>query len=473
MKAWFNSLSDNNQALAVIMLASIFHAIYNIFIPMNGDEAYYWFWALKPSLSYYDHPAMIAWVIYPFTLLPDHVFFVRLSTVICMSVTLYYLFRLTYDIAGKRAGWYVLIMFSVLPAVWLGYMIVTIDSPLMAFWAAAQYYTYKAIETDKTKYFIIAGILTGCTMLSKYTGILFPVGVFIFILIRRRDLLKDVRLWLTVLIAAIVVMPIFIWNYYHEWISITFQYKHGTTSSFEIDFNDFAELVLGSLLILMPILSYILIRYIFDKKRWWRDDAKLYLMALTLFPLLFFFYKGLFARMELNWIIVAFMAGGVLTAIAAVEYDMKRTFKYGCILALVISVLFRLMPFLPLPENLSYSYRLYGYKEAVEYVNKLLGPDDVIFSDHLTTASLLHFYSDRRDVYIPVDSRFSQFDIWHKQELDEPYLAKSGYYVGKSDRGAELATKYDNVTLIEHLDIQLENGANQQFYVYKVEARKN
>jgi hypothetical protein len=27
------------------------------------DEAYYWAWSLKPQLSYFDHPGLIAWVI--------------------------------------------------------------------------------------------------------------------------------------------------------------------------------------------------------------------------------------------------------------------------------------------------------------------------------------------------------------------------------------------------------------------------
>lgn len=463
----FSSLAPLNKAIVIIFIMGILQAFYNLALPVYLDEAYYWVWALMPDWSYYDHPPMTAWIIWPFTFFGDGVFFLRLPTVICMSVGIYYLFKLTYEMAGEKPAWAVLIAFSIIPATQMGYVFITPDSPLIMFWAAAQYYIYKAVNSSSTKYYIIAGVLTGFTMLSKYAGILLPVSVFIFILIRRRDLLKDWRLYLSLIIAALCVFPIFYWNYLHDFVSISFQYNHGTSDSFSFAGWDFVLFVLGSLLIPTPILAVILIRYLFDKKRWFNNDNMLYLVILTLFPMFFFFYKGFFKKMELNWIIPAFLAGAVIMGIAAVTYNMKRTFKYGCIFAIILSVVLKLSPFLPFPPNLNIADRLLGYKEAGLYLNEIITPEDNVFSDHLTTASLLRFYMpDHRRVYIPVSSRFSQYDIWDK---DVDMKNMKGIYLGKDNRIEELNKIFDNqVELIKVLKVRPPNATSKTFYVYRV-----
>ena len=75
---------------------------------------------------------------------------------------------------------YVFFIFIANPAVHMGYVFITPDSPLMMFWAAGLYYTFMALKYGRTKDFIISGFLVGAMMLSKYAGILFPVAVFIY-----------------------------------------------------------------------------------------------------------------------------------------------------------------------------------------------------------------------------------------------------------------------------------------------------
>lgn len=463
----FRFLAPQFQALIVILIIGVLQAFYNLALPVYLDEAYYWVWALMPDWSYYDHPPMVAWIIRPFTFLGDGVFFLRLPTVICMSVAIYYLFRLALDVAGEKAAWAVLIAFAITPAAQMGYVFITPDSPLIMFWTAAQYYVYKAMKSDSWKEYIISGFLIGFAMLSKYTAVLLPVSVFIYILIRRRDLLKNPKLYVSLFIAVLCVFPIFYWNYLHDFISIRFQYEHGTSSGLTFSGWDFILFVLGSLLIPTPILAVILIRYLFDKKRWFRDNKMLYLVVLTLFPMFFFFYKGFFKKMELNWIIPAFLAGAVILGVAAIVYDMKKTFKYGCIFAIALSVALKLSPFLPFPPKWNIADRLLGYEEAGLYLNEIITPQDEVFSDHLTTASLLRFYMpDHRRVYIPVESRFSQYDIWD-EGADMGNM--KGIYLGRGNRIRELRKVFNKkVKLIKVLEVAPPNATPKTFYVYRV-----
>ncbi len=465
---YFKNQTPVFQSVVIITLLGLVLSLYNMLVPIYLDEAYYWVWSITPELSYYDHPAMVAWIMYPFSLIGTNPYITRLATVICMSITLYYLFRLTLYIAGEKPAWITLLIFAIIPVTHMGYVFITPDSPLMMFWTAGMYYTWLAINEGKTKDFIISGFLTGCMMLSKYTGILFPLSVFIFLLIRRRDLFKDIRLWITVLIAALCTFPIFYWNAIHDWISIAYQYKHGTSDGFTFAGWDFILFILGSFIIPTPILSFILIRYISKKVLWFKDNSKLYLVVLTLFPMFFFFYKGFFKKMELNWIIPAFLAGAVLMGIGAVELKMKKTLKYGCIFAIFLTIILRLAPVLPFPPKLNIADRLLGYDEVCHHVADIIKEDEVIFSDHLATASMLRYYiDDHRRVYIPVSTGFSQYTIWDNLP-DSKMLQSNGLYVGREDAYCELIEVFEEVEFIEHYISKPKNATEKEFFIYRV-----
>ena len=83
--------------LGILIVFSILQALYNALLPIYLDEAYYWVWAMRPEFSYYDHPGMVAWIIYPFTFLANNEFTIRLSTVIAMSVTVWYLVKVSLE----------------------------------------------------------------------------------------------------------------------------------------------------------------------------------------------------------------------------------------------------------------------------------------------------------------------------------------------------------------------------------------
>lgn len=463
-------LSSNNsdrKALILILIVAAVQSINNAILPIYVDEAYYWVWSMRPEWSYYDHPGMVAWIIYPFNFLGINEFTVRLSTVLCMSVAVWYLYKTAQKVMNNEAGWVVLLLFIFLPAVQMGYCFITPDSPLVMFWAMGMYYTYLALKEGKTIHFILSGILTGLMMLSKYAGILFPAAVFIYLLFFRRDVFRDYRLWLSLLIAVLCLFPIFYWNYLNDWISIKFQYEHGTSSGLTFAGWDFAGFVLGSLFVIpTPIFGYIFLKYLFGRT-YKGDKDIMFFVVLSLTPMLFFFYKGIFKKMELNWIIPAFIAGAVLIGIAVVKFNMNKLFKYGMIFSIVLTVLLKISPYLPVPANLNIADRLLGYQEAVQILEKHIKDNEKIYSDHLTTASMITFYlKDHPSVHINVPSRFSQYSLWDKADnMDKADYA--GIYMGRGDMGQELKKKYSHVELVEKLSIREHNSSEKIFYIYR------
>ncbi len=457
--------------LGILIIFSILQALYNTLLPIYLDEAYYWVWALRPEFSYYDHPGMVAWIIYPFTLIANNEFTIRLSTVICMSVTVWYLVKVSLEAFQQQqdrdTAWYVFFIFIANPAVHMGYVFITPDSPLMMFWAAGLYYTFMAFKYGKTRYFIISGFLVGAMMLSKYAGVLFPAAVFIYILVCRRDVLKDYRLWLSLIIAVLCLFPIVYWNYQNDWISIKFQYNHGTTKGFTFAGWDFILFILGSLFVIpTPVFGYVFLKYL-SLKDYLRNKEVLYFVFLALVPMLFFFYKGFFKKMELNWIIPAFISSIVLIGYAVAKYKMKKAFKYGMILSIFLVIVLKLAPVLPFPAQLNIAERLIGYKEAVLEFEKYILDDDLIFSDHLTTASMLTFYlPDHPMTHINVPSRFSQYTLWDGKEGIFNF-DKRGIYFGKYDAYEFLKQKYRYVIPIDVIKVTPYNAFEKKFYVYR------
>ncbi len=463
----FDKYSPTQKALIFLLIFGFLQAFYNSLLPIYLDEAYYWVWALRPEFSYYDHPGMVAWLIYPFTFIANNEFTIRLSTVFAMSVTAWYLFCISLEAFNEKTAWYVFFMFIANPAVHMGYVFITPDSPLMMFWAAGLYYTFMAFKYGRTSDFIISGFLTGAMMLSKYAGILFPISVFIYILVCRRDVLKDYRLWISLIIAILCLFPIIYWNYQHDFISIKFQYEHGTSEGLTFAGWDFILFVLGSLFVIpTPVFGYVFLKYLWMKD-YKNDKILLFFIFLSLVPLLFFFYKGFFKKMELNWIIPAFISSIVLIGYAISKYNMKAIFKYGMIFSIFLVIVLKLAPVLPFPAHLNIAERLIGYKEAVIQLEKYIKKDDLIFSDHLTTASMLTFYLPNNPLtHINVPSRYSQYTIWDEDDGIFNY-DKEGIYFGKKDAYDFLKEKYSSVIPLEIIKVTPYNAFEKVFYVYR------
>jgi 4-amino-4-deoxy-L-arabinose transferase-like glycosyltransferase len=70
------------SAYTLILLMAAFSAVYNAFLPLHGDEAYYWMWSHHIQAGYYDHPPMVALMIYLTNFISESEWGVRLGNVI-------------------------------------------------------------------------------------------------------------------------------------------------------------------------------------------------------------------------------------------------------------------------------------------------------------------------------------------------------------------------------------------------------
>ena len=457
--------TPKKSAYTIILVLAVLSTIYNAFLPLHGDEAYYWMWSHNLQLGYYDHPPMIAYLIYLTNFISEAEWGVRLVNVFSLSIAALYLFKLACEMFDEKIAINSLLIFSSIALVHAGYILTTPDSPLILFWSLSLYYSYKAIFYGKTKDYFLTGLMLGFMMLSKYTAILFVFMILIFIVLKRRDILTNINFYLAVLVASLVVSPMLWWNYQNDWISFAFQLGHGSTKTFEIHPNLFFEFFAGQFGIFSPVFTGVLFYFLVKDKLYFKDNKLFFLALSVIVVLLFFFYKSLFTRMELNYTAPAYIGGALLTAYIFERYNMKKTFKVGLIIAITLTLIarFAFMFYLEVVQD-----RMYGNKEAVKLLQTYAKETDKFYGDHLTIAAYLNYYLDshpKADIALP--TRFSQYDMWRKENF-----LQNGLVLTRDPEEKRLQKLYKNVKLLDTLTVKKGLHGEKTLYIYRVSDAK-
>ena len=214
----------------LLALSALVRGLLAAWLEFGNDEVYYWTYALYPDWSHFDHPPMVGWMIQLFSLnlLLDSEFFIRLSSVVLMTVDTYIIYRIGKDLKDAQTGFYAALLYtaSIYAFVITGIFIMP-DTPLMlfwllAFWMAVKYFGTKHREAQRPSYLIYFGLFAGLAMLSKYTGAFLWVGMGLYILVFNRKQLKNPSLYFSLLLSTLCCLPILYWNWKNDFISFSF-----------------------------------------------------------------------------------------------------------------------------------------------------------------------------------------------------------------------------------------------------------
>ncbi|MDV6341848.1 glycosyltransferase family 39 protein [Nitrosomonas sp. Is24] len=213
-------------AIGIVPFIIVFRLIYLGEIQLIPDEAYYWNYAQHMDLSFYDHPPMVAWLIWLGTAIAgDNEFGVRIGAFICGLITMGFLYALAKNLYDKSTAIRTTLLLAVLPCTFATGFLMTTDAPVMAAWAATLYYMERALIANRSSAWLGMGIAFGLGILSKYTLGLLGAAALLFVLVdpvARRWLFRP-HPYLAALLALLLFSPVIIWNLEHHWSSIMFQ----------------------------------------------------------------------------------------------------------------------------------------------------------------------------------------------------------------------------------------------------------
>ena len=462
----------NKRFLILLGLVTLFRILYLLVSPLSlsADEAYYWDWSRRLAWGYFSKPPMVAWIIGAFSrVFGSNTAAVRLPSVSLGTISsgaVFLLARRMYD--ARTAFWAAAAGLASPGAAALGF-IMTIDAPLMCFWALGLYFFWAGIEKTEGGSGAWCGlaVVIGLGLLSKQVMGGFIVLMFVFAAVSKEDnrLLKSPRLYLVCLLGLSALVPTLLWNAGHGWVMVHHDQTHfaGSRSFFLFTF---AEFIVGQLAVISPITWMLLVclcRLLVSRFKS-LDRRSLYLLTFSFAPLAGIATLSLRQKIQPNWPAAVYTAGMVLLAAwgcgkieAGSKLDPWRPyFKKGIVVGAVMALLTYGLPFwaAAVPGRLAIKvaervegWRLFG-KDVGQALGKAPKPGRtfLLTFDRKLAAELAFYTPGHPRVYVwrdPTAQPGSQYDLWEgpKAGLDALIIcpegggrsetaAMSGYFTG-------------------------------------------
>ena len=289
-------------------------------LPLYIDEAYYWYWSRQPDWGYFSKPPVIAWLIWLTTsFCGDGPLCVRLASQLLYPSTALLVYLVALRLAGGRAGFFAAMAFMLMPAVSLGSMVISTDAALLFFWALALYLFVRAIDTEDWRYWLAAGIACGFGLLSKYTMVIFPLSVLLFLAtqLRYRYWLRRWEPWLAAAIALLIFLPNMVWNLHHHFATLAHTAHISNLASHRLHWSELAEFVSGQTVVFGPLLTILLVLAAISA---WRQGGTACRIGLAFMGpmLLVIMLQALLGRANANWAAPAYVSAAALVGIWAV-----------------------------------------------------------------------------------------------------------------------------------------------------------
>lgn len=489
-------MNDKKYSYLTFALITVFF-IFRIFYiatthyTLSQDEAYFWDWSRHPALSYYDMGPMIAWIIAFFThLFPLSAFSVRLGAPVFAAMTAIIIYILTVEITDSRMlGFWVVLLFHILPIGMAGGIIMTYYSPQVFFMSLLALFLWKLITDKRPWWWYLIGLSAGLGLLSHHMFIFFTaeVGLFILLSDNNRKWLKRKEPYLALLIELAVASPIIIWNSTHDFV----MFRHAIdmmSKTKNITFTLFEYIggqagIQAGLFFLAVVYGLIVSGYRGIKLK---DDKYLFLFCLSAPVILFIALLSIGGRTEPNWPVSGYITGSIAAVYVVYEKykDGKHWFRLvvdaGLGLTILLGVLVSAVSYYPtlmhdigiyIPPQRDPTNRLYGWDELGKKVSEILlnMPKGSFVATHEygLNAELAFYVNGHPQVYeIPVLRRFSQYDVWNNFKTVKD---KDAVYVGYEPMEKQVRELFQKVSPAEKLVIKTKHSHQDRFtfYIYE------
>lgn len=462
---WLPSHPAAKWTSLLIAIISIWQLWLASQVGLSVDEAHYGLYALHPALSYFDHPPMIGWLLIPSVNISQAEWVLRLPAILLWllsNAALYHLARKLFPQQAWLGFWTLLLVNSSVMMQLLGLAPLP-EAPLILFSLLSVLALLQIRESNSWQAWLLLGVWLGLAALSKYTAITLVVSLLLIMLVERRFYwLTQLKTWAAVFITLLLISPVLIWNYQHDWLSFSYQLEHGTRDpNWQVSrffAGQAAQLVVyGPLLFIGGLLSLL------GLWRFWREPNARLLILFALPIVLLFGYGGghkltlphwtalawlLLAPLLVHWLYANWHRAWLKTLVV-----IHGIWVIGLTLALNLLLV---MPQLAKAPNHPLQ-ELYGWPEVVERAQhwqaELSRAEQplTLWVTNWTHASRLAWYAYPQAVYVD-DRRIDQFDLWFP--IAEPLPDQALFiWPNYGDKLRNQATqRFDNCQLLERVD---------------------
>ena len=472
-KLWFWIV---NAGTAVLRLLFIGKA------GLTVDEAHYWVYTKFLSLSYYDHPPLIAYIIKVSALIFRNTEFgVRFPAVMIFFIASWIFFICAKKLYNERTAFTGVLLLNILPVFsFLGSVVSIPDSPLALFWILSLLVFLLIIETGNKKYWYLLGVIGGFALLSKYNAVMIPAGIVLFLILspKHRFWFKEKEPYLGFFIMIAMFVPVILWNIENNWASFGFQLKHGFGSSFpKFSLSLFGQSLGAQAGYLSPpiFLIFLTAAYMCIKEAWVKKDRTALIIACFSFPTLVLFNAvAAFNEILPHWPAMGYLVLAIYVAHITLKYAEVRWFRNYTIFAWAFTIviliiapihlMYKVIPvekFLPkeqaakvkhgIPEaeRVDISNDLFGWKELGEEIRKIITAyptkrKPFIFTHKSYLASQIAFAVPEIRVFCFSD-KIDAYDFWQRnlrplRNKDAIFICNDFYYFDPENYGDAFAS---------------------------------
>lgn len=372
--------------------------IYGVFVPPNGDEAYYWLWGGHLQLSYYDHAPMVGWTSALGRLLlgwsPAGLHLPAFVTFLVLAYALRRASRWLAPTDPDRYFWLGLAVFCASP---LFNALTTLNYPdhvLICFSALAVItmgrFLNGVIEGNEKYAHLYAGaVFLGLAGLSKYNAVFIPAGLLVVMIAvpKLRRLFGSPHLYLAGAISFLITLPVYVWNAEHRFATVELHAVERLNEA-AAAFTPmlFVRVVVLSILMLSPFVLWAFGRFLFARPAEPRQAGLILLgrgtaaiSTLMLLPLSA--WGGIGSQVSPHWLVLSF-----LPFMLVVPFYLRSRWLIGLhlswgVLINTLGVVYYVLA--PLPTEVlgirDYeASRTFGHEQLAAAVSRLADEHDVI-----------------------------------------------------------------------------------------------
>ena len=428
---------DARWAWGLALGFTLLRLVFVAHVQLAPDEAYYWEWSRSLDWCYYDQGPLLALAIRLGTwLLGPTQLGVRLTAVLAgLGISAFYIWLAGFLGRPRLAPWLVLaantlLLFSV------GAVLMMHDSLMGVFWCLGLAFALKAGRGDAC-WWLAAGLASGLACLTKYSGLLLPLG-FVAVALAHpawRVHLRRPWLWLGAALGGVLAGgPILGWNWAHGWPSFAHVDALAGGDPSRRSLATLPEFLGSQLGLVTPLLCGLIVVALWRAARRWRSlpAERALLAGSALLPLAFYTLLSLRTRVEGNWPAQAYLGALPLAALWLDEQGALwgRLSKWALGVAAAFTLLAHSQAafgWIPFPASsaarLDRSYLLQGWSSLaaqVEADRAALGPRAFVGCRTYQNAAELAFYlpGQPRPVILQKGVINHQYRFWNRPQDD-------------------------------------------------------
>ena len=356
------------------------------FTQLIFDEAYYWYYAQNLDWGYFDHPPMVALLIWIGSLVYEGELGVRLMSCILQVGTIILLWLLVDDPKKKAFVPHFFILLFAMPLFNVYGFFTLPDTALLFFTTLFLFVYHSFLKKPGLWKALFMGMVMAALMYSKYHAVL----VILFVLFSNLSLLKNKYAWIAVVVALGCYVPHALWLYEHDFISIKYHISERPNQPYS-----FSGFTLGYLLNLIANFGLLFPWFYWALfKSNTKDLFSRALLFLCYGVIVFFFLSSFQKRTQTQWVIVLCIPMALLAYQFILNNPLWRKwmFRVGIVSAFLFLYARAWLVYEPL---LPLHYETHGNRERVENLSQFLEEKPAVFENSYREASMYQFYSGK------------------------------------------------------------------------------